>query len=253
VPADMKTFSQLALPTEGAVSIAVCLGKLEAGPLGTTIHPPSFEYPPTWPLFGPMEATYARASLGYYLASLPGGPLTTATTMTVAIDVVVAGTQSPFYVVVPPRQPGGPIVTAFGVAHLSVVSSSGDLNRCEYESAKEVGECEVLFLEHREGYNGLFGAPIAMRQFTISQQLTLSPGTSWVFVGVELRLEVDRLFRLEATPPPAERDGFACIDLRSPKNNGPHIHYLLEPHGPVRVPSIKMRWCPADVLQVSTS
>ncbi|MGH2534208.1 MAG: hypothetical protein ACRDJW_18220 [Thermomicrobiales bacterium] len=232
---NLKTFSQLALPNDGKLSLGVGLGKVRVGANVYTLHPPAMEFPQTFPIRGGLlEVTNAKASLGYHLAVLPGAPLQVEKLLKVAVDIIVGEQSRPFYLVNPPAM-GPPILQAFGVAHLVVSSSDGG-----------VAEDDVVFLEHREGAFQIFGTPTVMREFSIAQTLTLLPGTRWVYVGIEVRLEVHRWFILPPPPDVEDREGFVMIDLRSPAHNTQPIHHLLAPGGSVNVPHIGMTICRPD-------
>jgi hypothetical protein len=196
-----KTFSRLALPAEGALSLGVGLGKLRSNPTSHTIHPPSEEIPgavvgvPTF-----LDRNRAEAILFNYLDPIPRAPLDDGEVVHVRVDVSVGDSSRPCYLVSKPQAPPA-LVQAFGSAHLIVYSSTTDVARAH-----------VQFLEHNEGPSGPFEVTM-MRNFSISRQLALAPGTRWVYVGLEIRMSVQRLF-IPTAPPLTERAGFAMIDLR---------------------------------------
>jgi hypothetical protein len=230
---DLKTFSQLSVPSEGALSLAVGLGRLPVVGGGFSLHPPAEEYPQTWPLpGGTLEVTTAKAMLGYAFACLPGAPLDETMVVDVTVDIRVGDRAKPFYLVRPARPPDAPIVQAFGVGHLLVATSDNTQ-----------AAAEVRFLEHREGALQVFGTPIVRRELAVSRRLTLQPGTNWIYVSLEVRLEVHRWWIL-APPPERERRGFAGIDLRSPEQRTYPIHQVLDRAGPVMVPRISLTLCP---------
>jgi hypothetical protein len=231
----VATFSQLALPTEGALSLGVALGK---APFlaGFTLYPPAHEYPQTFPVPGGLlEVTSARGNLGHYFACLPGAPLNAAMVADVTVDVTVGVEPRPFYLVRAPAS-GPPILQAFGVINV-VVSGSGG----------ETAQHEALFLEHREGASGPLGTPVVSRELAVSRRLNLRRGTTWVYVGVEARVEVQRFFILP--PPPAgKREGFVSIDLRSRAPATNPVDHLLDRGGPLKVPRIAITLCPQQVF-----
>jgi hypothetical protein len=61
-PGARKTFSRLAVPAEGAVSLAVGLGKLPSEPQGFALYPPQAEYPQGFP--GPVAAWRSQRPRG---------------------------------------------------------------------------------------------------------------------------------------------------------------------------------------------
>jgi len=237
----LKTFSQLALPEEGALSLGVGLGKFRiANTVLHTVHPASIEIPfPIGTQPGLLEANRASASIGYFLASIPGTPIGKNTEMNLTVDVTLGDPLKPFYLVIAPV----PFlwVQAFGVAHLIVISSHVG------GSGVTATASQVRFLEHREAAGGPIFPPIVSREFSMSQKLTLKPGAGWVYVGIEIRLEVQRWF-IVTIPPTEDRQGFAIIDLRSSEHNTQNIHYILGPRGPVRVPQISMTFCREQVF-----
>lgn len=231
---ELKTFSRLAIPSEGELSLGVGLGSFETI-TGRVVHLPSESHPQSFPIMGGLlEVTRAQASLGYHFA-VPGAPLRRQTDIEVTVDFAVGNPARPFYVVIPPRL-GPPIVQAFGVANVTLLSSSGG------EAA-----ARTRFLEHREGASGIVGTPVQLREFNISQKLALEAETNWMYIGIEVLLEVQRWFILP--PPPAEeRPGLAVIDLRSPAHDTHDIHFVLGASGPVRVLRIGTTLCPEPVF-----
>lgn len=230
----LKTFSQLAIPGEGELSLGVGLGSFETI-TGRVVHLPSESHPQSFPVMGGLlEVTRAQASLGYHFA-VPGAPLRRQTDIEVTVDFAVGDPARPFYVVIPPRL-GPPIVQAFGVANVTLLSSSGG------EAA-----ARTRFLEHREGASGIFGTPVQLREFSISQKLALETETSWMYIGIEVLLEVQRWF-IPPPPPAEERPGLAVIDLRSPAHDTHDIHFVLGAGGPVRVLRIETTLCPEPVF-----
>ena len=142
--------------------------------------------------------------------------------------------DKPFYLVIPPPT-REPILQAFGNAHLLITAPDG----------REV-RTETQFLEHRENGQGPLIPPTVLREFTLSQSLRLAAGTSWVHVGLEVFLTVQRYYILPRQPNVADRRGFVGIDLRDPNSQTHAVHSLLRPGGPVVVPRIAMTLCRSD-------
>jgi hypothetical protein len=219
------------------LSLAVALGKLQITGTTSTLHPPSNEYPQTFPVAGgTLEVTAADATIGYLLlVSIPGHSVPGNRRVELTVDLSVGTSIKPFYLVVPPVQ-GPPILQAFGVADVMLRGSSN-----------ETAIADRAFLEHREGATGLFGTPIVRQQLTLKSSLALEARTWWVYVGVLAHLEAQRWFTLPP-PPPIDRSGFVGIDLRVPQHGTHSVHDLLEPNGPVTVRRIELNVCTEPVF-----
>lgn len=225
-PGDLKTFSELALPAEGALSVGVSNGNF----FESTIHPSAEDF-----VLG--DANSARASIGYYLACVPGAPLQRATRMNVTIDVAVGEPSRSFFLLMvgDPLSPGMGIVGVRGVIYLTLSGSESSGPQTHTRR----------FLNSAQNFVGpIDGSMEPLRNFTVSESLHLGPGATWIYVNVEVRL---RAFRF-VFGPVEERKGFSMIDLRSPDHDTHRVNFILEPGGPVRIPKISMTFCPVEVL-----
>jgi len=229
---DLRTYSQLALPNEGELSLGLGLGKSPAIG-GTLIHPASWEATghPLSPT-GFAEVTQARASIGHFFACIPGAPLKQSTEMQVSVDVTVGQVWRPFLLTIPLTIPGSGILYASGTANLVLLDSTG-----------QEAQQRLKFLEYAWFDGGVASPARGLREFSITRGLTLRPGTVWVYIGIEIFLEVSRLF-FPPPPPANERTGFVMIDLRSPNHATKAIHPVFGAGGPVRVPRIRLIFCP---------
>ena len=94
----MPTFTQLADPDEGALSLGVALGKLRLSGTAYSMHPASVEGPGAL-AYG--EMTFARGGLGY-VAVPSGAPLVHGNRMNVLADLTIGSGPKPYYLLVPP-------------------------------------------------------------------------------------------------------------------------------------------------------
>jgi len=234
LPDAMKTFVQVSNPTEGELSLAVGLGRVDYSETTSTIHSPRFE---EQGFFGPVETTYAEGGLGTVF-KVPNAPLREGYQLRVVADVTIGYEMPrPYYLLVPMLPGRGVGGLHAGVySHLLVMGSEGD-----------VADVPGTFLQH--DWVGLYNSiSVPPRHFLrFDQAMPLSAGTTWVYVGLVMRAWAQRWW-IGEEPPLVERTGFIGIDLRHPAGiiNLPAAHQLLDASGPVTLQSLRLTFCPPD-------
>jgi hypothetical protein len=238
----MRTFSQLAIPGEGAVSVAAALGKVRVNPFALSVHTPTIEYP--WVFHSVVAETEALGNLGYAVpvVPMPNAPFSHRTRIDVDVDLTIGTEQQPFHLIVPHST----LQRAFGFVHVNVMLSGG-----------ESGTAAGVFLEHFTSGKETFGTPTVRWQLRPRASLVLPPGTGSqsMYVGVEAAVVCQQFFFGSAPPPAEDRQGFVGIDLRAPQHGTHAVHTLLGAGGPITVRRIAMRFCPEavepDVVQTT--
>jgi hypothetical protein len=235
----MKTFTQLAVPDTGRISLGVALGKLQLSATTQTVHPATEVGP--GPLAQVVEMTNARAGIGYVTAA-PGAPLPVHTPLRVTAELTIGSGPRPFHLLVrpdpePPRAGG---VTANGVVHVVVEGSEGDTS-----------DTAGKFLEHHMLGTVDWLAVPPTRNLSVAGNLLLRPGTRWVYIGIEVLVEVQRYWLFQEPEERLEdRTGFAGIDLRTPALGLPPVHALLQASGPVTLRRLRLSFCPPQVSEL---
>lgn len=237
-----KTFSALALPATGDLSLGVGLGTIRTIPTIRSVYPPSEEFRGAVAALQFLgERTMATGTLVNLTIPVPRAPLLSQTDLSVSVAVTIGNSQ-PFYLVDFPPPEALPLIRmqAFGSAHLVLTSSSG-----------RVAQTTFQFLNHDQT-EAQPGTPTIVRQFRLGQTMTLAVGTVWVSAAVEVRLTLHRIFTTNfGTPSLNDRAGFAIIDLRSPVVPTHHIHSILDPGGPIHVSQIALTFGAGEVVAQS--
>ena len=231
-----KTFSALALPEVGELSLGVGLGTIRTSPAFRSVYPPQEEHDSVVGAPYLLDVSSATANLLHFANPIPGAPLVIKSSVKVTVDVTVGNVESFYLVDVSGSNP--PIyVQAFGSARLVVTSSTGRVN-----------EASIPFLDHKETPQSAYEVNV-LREFSVSQDLKLDVGTKWISAFVAVRLAVQRLFLGGILKPPVnDRGGFVIIDLRSPAVPTQQIHPILKPGGPIRVSRLAMTFCPEEIV-----
>lgn len=233
----MRTFIQLAVPHEGTISLGLALGRAQVSGSFRLVYPASQEVPGS--LYQVVEITNAQGGLGY-LSSIPGAPSNRETYLRVGVKLAVESERKSYYLLLPPTAPGPPAGVTVGVdAHVVLLGSEGDTS-----------DDSATFLRHHKLSGGGFDWQEVPPQtdLGIEANVTLRPGSKWVYVGVEVMAWAQRYWLFPPSEKLVERSGFISVDLRSPDHHLPPPIVVLEPSGPVKVQQIQLTFCPPPPL-----
>lgn len=220
-----KTRSELAIPTEGALSVGAANGRIT----DDNIYPSR----DSW-LFG--DANSADANIWHFVS--PEVPLTMATRLEVTVDVAIGETTliNPVGLLSgSPDSFGSGLVGVLGVIYLSVFakdSMRSSANRKRF----------LLRWQSELGNSDSGGSSGYLRSFSISQTLNLKPGETFILVIVGARLLA---FRAGVNDPAG---GFSGVDLRTPYSPTHPLWFGQPAGGPIRIPQISLTFCPLPVI-----
>jgi len=226
-----RTFSSLAVPAVGKLSVGVANGNL--GALGT--------YPSSdgW-LFG--EANIAGANI-LHVASVSGGPYTVPACVHVSVNVQAGHPTMPFpYALIEggSGSTGNGLVGIFGKMYL------------ELYGANPIGEVprrtSHVFVLAWKSRSGIPVSTVFPLNFSMSETLGLRPGSNWVAANIAVRLMA---FRAGVDDPAG---GFSGIDLRAPDEITHGLWFLQPAGGPIQISNLTMTFCtfafiPVDELR----
>ena len=236
-PTNLRTFSWLSRPAEGALSVGVSMGDSPED----TIHPVK-------EVHHGIEESYAYANLEFYVFAQQFPSIADGGTMTVTADFTV-----------PLRSPD---VFAVSSGEVSSIWAK-PIHRIAVDEVDEtctvaVSAKATLALLGSESSQASVGSDFFLRalkgggkptppdgphhNLSISETLPLAKGTRGVGIIVSAMLYVVRQNFEKG------QVGYGAIDLRSPVHSKYRVDQCLEAGGPISVPTISLVICPRQEL-----